>query len=80
MLVTVVPVNTIIISGFKCDVKILIFQMSTTLWSKECEIKYYTIQYNRYAISMPVKSVHFVKTHNLPFFDTHSIFDIRYTL
>ena len=28
-----------------------------TWWSKECTIKYYTIQYNRYAISMHVKTL-----------------------
>ena len=33
--------------------------MITTWWSKECAIKYYTIQYNRYAISIKYYTVQY---------------------
>ena len=33
--------------------------MSKTWWSKECAIKYYTIQYNRYTISMKYYTIQY---------------------
>ena len=61
--------------------------MSKTWWSKECAIKYYTIQYNRYAISMRVKTLHMRKklaiSHS---FDTriqyliYGIYYLKYSL